>query len=203
MHPSLSAEQQRLIDIARALGRDRFAPRAAKHDLEASFPFENYADLRDAGFLGLTIPSRHGGLGADYATYALISAELGRWCGATALTFNMHACSMLWPGRIVDDLPMPDAERAAHERRLAVMYQRVVRDGAIFAQPFSEPDAAAAAGQAPFGTTARPVDGGWVVNGVKHFASLSGAADYYGVLCTEDVAGTSPRVEDTLYLAVP
>jgi hypothetical protein len=202
-HGALTEAQARLLETARRLGRERFAPRAATYDREASFPFENYADLRDAGFLGLTIPARYGGLGADYATYALVSAELGRWCATTALTLNMHACSMLWPGQIVDDLPLADADRAGHELRRAAMYERVLRDGAIFAQPFSEPDSAAAAGQAPFGTTARPVDGGWLVSGVKHFASLSGAAHYYGVLCTEDQPGTAPRVEDTLYLAVP
>jgi len=203
MHPPLSAEQARLIETARALGRERFAPRAARYDLEASFPFENYADLREAGFLGLTIPTRYGGLGADYATYAMVSAELGRWCGATALTLNMHACSMLWPGPMVDDLPLPDADRAAHERRRARMYERVLADGAIFAQPFSEPQSAAAAGQAPFGTTARPVDGGFVVSGTKHFASLAGAAHFYGLLCTEERPGQPPDVKDTVYLAVP
>jgi alkylation response protein AidB-like acyl-CoA dehydrogenase len=203
MHPPLSEEQQRLVELVRTLGRDRFAARAPRHDVEASFPFENYADLREAGLLGLTIPKRHGGLGADYITYTLVSAELGRWCGATALTFNMHACSMLWSSQIADDLPMPAEDRALHERRRARIYERVVRDGAIFAQPFSEPDSAAAAGRAPFGTTARKVEGGWRVSGVKHFASLAGAAHYYGILCTEDRPGVAPSVVDTLYLAVP
>jgi alkylation response protein AidB-like acyl-CoA dehydrogenase len=198
-----AAERARLIEAARALGRERFAPRAARHDREASFPFENYADLREAGFLGLTIPARYGGLGADYQTYALVSAELGRWCGATALTFNMHACSMLWPGQMIDDLALSEADRVAHERRRALMYKRVLADGAIFAQPFSEPASAAAAGHAPFGTTARAVDGGFVVNGTKHFASLSGAAHFYGLLCTEEREGAPPDVKDTLYLAVP
>jgi alkylation response protein AidB-like acyl-CoA dehydrogenase len=76
----------------------------------------------------------------------------------------------------------------------------VVEEGAIYAQPFSE-GSAAAAGKAPFGTLAAKVDGGWLINGRKIFASLSGAADYYGVLCTEDKPGRSMR--DTLYLAVP
>jgi alkylation response protein AidB-like acyl-CoA dehydrogenase len=31
----------------------------------------------------------------------------------------------------------------------------------------------------------KPVDGGFLVSGKKIFASLSGAADYYGILCTE------------------
>ena len=202
MDLTLSDEQRRLVHLVRELGRERFAPRAHRYDDEASFPFENYADLREAGLLGLTIPTRYGGLGADYATYALVSAELGRWCGATALTFNMHACTMLWSSQMADDLPMSDEDRALHERRRARLYERVVRDGALFAQPFSEPDSAAAAGQAPFGTTARKVEGGWRVNGVKHFASLSGAATYYGLLCTEDRPGTAPSVKDTLYLAV-
>jgi alkylation response protein AidB-like acyl-CoA dehydrogenase len=202
MDVALTEEQRHLVHLVRELGRERFAPRAHRYDAEASFPFENYADLREAGLLGLTIPKRHGGLGADYATYALVSAELGRWCGATALTFNMHACTMLWSSQMADDLPMSDEDRSLHERRRARLYDRVVRDGALFAQPFSEPDSAAAAGQAPFGTTARKVEGGWRVNGVKHFASLSGAADYYGLLCTEDHPGAAPSVKDTLYLAV-
>ena len=42
-----------------------FAARAYVVDRDASFPLENYADLRDAGFLGLCIPEEHGGLGGD------------------------------------------------------------------------------------------------------------------------------------------
>jgi alkylation response protein AidB-like acyl-CoA dehydrogenase len=203
MHPPLTDEQRHLVELVRELGKDRFAARAHRYDTDASFPFENYADLREAGLLGLTIPKRHGGLGADYATYTLVSAELGRWCGATALTFNMHACSMLWSSQMADDLPMAAEDRALHDRRRGRIYERVIRDGALFAQPFSEPDSAAAAGQAPFGTTARKVEGGWRVNGVKHFASLAGAAHYYGLLCTEDRPGVEPNVKDTLYLAMP
>lgn len=198
----LNGRQRELVAIARELGRDRFLPRAATFDREGRFPTENFADLRQAGFLGLVIPERYGGLGADYATYALISAELGRWCGATALTFNMHSCTMLWSSRMADDIDMSEEQRELHERRRAGIYRLVIGDGAVFAQPFSEPDSAAASGKAPFGTTARKVDGGWRVTGRKHFASLAGAADYYGILCTEAKDGARPDVRDTIYLAV-
>ena len=91
----VSERQQSLLTIAGRLGREKFAPRAAQYDSEASFPFENYADLREHGFLGLCIPQVYGGLGADYETYCLVAAEIGKHCGATALTFNMHSCTMM------------------------------------------------------------------------------------------------------------
>ena len=194
-------QQQELIGIARELGRDKFQARAAGYDREATFPTENYADLREAGFFALVIPERFGGLGADYETYMLVAAELGRWCGATALTFNMHCATMAWAGALSDDLPMTDEQRENHNRRRAGIYKMVLEEGALFAQPFSEPDSAAAAGRAPFGTSARKVDGGWLINGQKHFASLAGHADYYGILCTEDKEGEEADVRDTLYLA--
>lgn len=195
----LSKKQQELIAQAEALG-PVFAARAAKYDREASFPHENYADLKAAGLLGLCVPEKFGGKGADLGTYALVSATLGKYCGATALTFNMHACSTLWPGVLADALDMTPAERQEHARYQAVHFDRVVNGGAIYAQPFSE-GSAAAAGRAPFGTLAAKVAGGWRINGKKIFASLSGAADYYGVLCTEDKPVLSMR--DTLYMAIP
>jgi len=114
----------------------------------------------------------------------------------------MHVCSTLWSGPLADDLDMDAATRAEHERRRAVHYKRIVEDGAVYSQPFSEGGAAAAGGVA-FGTEAKPVQGGWMVNGKKIFASLAGHADYYGVLCTEVAEGEKASRRNTLYLAVP
>jgi alkylation response protein AidB-like acyl-CoA dehydrogenase len=195
-------QQKSLLSLANELGRTRFAARAAHWDETASFPFANYEDLRAAGLLRLCVPASHGGLGADYATYMMVAAEIGRFCGATALTYNMHICSTMWTGVLADGIAMTDEERAEHARRREVHFARIVNDGAVYAQPFSE-GSAAAAGRAPFGTTARKVDGGWLINGRKIFASLSGAADYYGILCTEDKGDQHPDARDTLYISVP
>ena len=195
----LTDKQRELIAIVDEIGPG-MAARAERYDREASFPFENYADMRKAGLLGLCVPEKFGGRGADLRTYAIVSATIGKYCGATALTFNMHACSTLWPGILADDLDMTPEQRAEHEQYRQLHFKRVVEDGAVYAQPFSE-GSAAAAGKAPFGTLATKVDGGWKINGRKSFASLSGAADYYGVLCTEEKPNLSMR--DTLYMAVP
>ena len=200
----LSAQQRELIALAATLGRDKFGPRAAQHDREASFPFDNYADLRAAGLLGICVPKEHGGLGADFATYVMVAAELGRHCGATALSYNMHVSSCMWSGFIADALEMTPEQRADHAQNRALHFERIVRQGKVYSQPFSE-GGAAAAGKAPWGTLARPTnsagEGGYLISGKKIFASLAGAADYYGVLCTLDKPGATQR--DSLYLVVP
>ena len=194
--------QADLIEKARHFGRRVLAPRAQKYDREASFPLENFRDMHAEGLLAICIPKADGGLGADFLTYCVAAAELGRFCGATALSWNMHVCSTLWSGALADDLPMSPADRVAHEKRRRMHYRRIVEQGAIYAQPFSE-GGAAAAGVVAFGTEARPVEGGFRVSGKKIFASLSGAADYYGVLCTERAQGEAATRRNTLYLAVP
>ena len=194
-----TAKQRELLAIAADLGRNRFAKRAEQIDRDAVFPFENYADMRDAGLLRICVPEQYGGWGADFATYVMVAAEIGRHCGATALTYNMHVCSTIWSGFIADDLDMSPEDRADHEKNRAIHYDRIVRQGKIYSQPFSE-GGAAAAGKAPWGTLATKVDGGYIINGRKIFASLAGAADYYGVLCTVDKPGATQR--DSLYLAV-
>ncbi|HKU94911.1 MAG TPA: acyl-CoA dehydrogenase [Vineibacter sp.] len=199
----LSAVQAELIAKARRFGKRVLAPRAARHDREATFPIENFRDMHGEGLLAICVPKEDGGLGADYQTYCLAAAELGRYCGATALSWNMHVASTLWPGALADELPMSAEDRATHERRRRLHYRRIVADGALYAQPFSEEGGAAAAGSVAFGTEARPVEGGFLVNGKKIFASLSGSADYYGILCTARAEGESASRRNTLFLAIP
>src|SRR6266550_3313465 len=162
----LGDEEAALIDKARRFGARVLAPRAAQHDRDATFPIENFRDMHPEGLLRICVPKEHGGLGASFRTYCLAAAELGRYCGATALSWNMHVCSTLWTGALADDLEMSAAERAEHNERRPLHYKRIVESGAIYSQPFSE-GGAAAAGAAAFGTEAKPVDGDWDPLGMR------------------------------------
>lgn len=200
---NLTDKQASLTSSASELAAQKFAPRAATIDRDAVFPTENYRDMADAGLLGICIPETEGGMGADLKTYMLTAAEIGRFCGATALTFNMHVSSCLWTGFLLDGLDLDPDLRKTHQERRRLHYSRILNDGKIYSQPFSE-GGAAAAGFKAFGTTALKVDGGWVVNGKKIFASLSGHANYYGALCTalQNPDDKHSR-RNTMYLAVP
>jgi alkylation response protein AidB-like acyl-CoA dehydrogenase len=202
-----SARQQELIARARRLALERFAPRAAAHDRDATFPFDDYADLRTEGLLGLCVPVRYGGLGADYETYCLVAEQLAQGNASTALTFNMHCLTMLMMGDLADGMPMSPAARQRHEKLRAAKYREVIERGAFYGQPHSEPveqgqtDTKLSMGGRRFGTSARTVDGGYRVSGRKFFVSLAGAAPYFATPAIR--MGDEPWIERTLYLQVP
>ena len=202
-----SAGQQQLIERARRLALERFAPRAAAHDRDATFPFEDYADLRADGLLGLCVPTRYGGLGADYETYCLVAEQLAQGNASTSLTFNMHCLTMLMMGELADAMPMTAAARERHEKLRAAKFREVIERGAFYGQPHSEPveqgqtDTRLSMGGRRFGTTAKKVDGGYVVNGRKFFVSLAGSAPYFATPAIR--LGDEPWIERTLYLQVP
>ncbi len=199
--------QRELIEQARTLALERFAPRAAQLDRDATFPFDDYDDLREAGFLSLCVPEVFGGLGADLETYCLISEQIAKGNASTALTYNMHCLTMLMMGEMADRHPLDDVVRARHEALRAEKFREVAEQGVFYGQPHSEPvelgetDKAFAVGGRRFGTRAEKVDGGYIVNGRKFFVSLSGAADYFATPAL--LIGDAPWIERTLYLQVP
>lgn len=71
----LTPRQRELVALAAELGRSRFGPRAAAHDRDASFPIENYRDLRESGLLALCVSKERGGLGADFASFMLVDRK--------------------------------------------------------------------------------------------------------------------------------
>src|SRR2546426_9907113 len=81
--------ERRFIDMAAGLADD-FAQRAAQHDENESFPFENYEQMRECGYTNLIIPEEFGGLGASLLERVKAQERLAQGDGATALAINMH-----------------------------------------------------------------------------------------------------------------
>ena len=177
-----------------------FSDRAFSIDNDASFPVENYKDLASEGFMTLTVPEEFGGMNFNLGEYAMVGAEIAKYCGATALTFNMHNSSMMW-SRFMYELPnLTECDRAAFAPLRERQFRRAVKEQGIYSQPISE------AGQnwtsKPAQTECFKVDGGWKINGFKKFASLAGYCDYYSIVCTERFEGIEPRHEDTMIFVV-
>ncbi len=169
-----------------------FAKRASKYDVEASFPVENYNDLRNAGMLGLMIPESHGGMGADFYQYTLAAGRLAQGCGSTAVTFNMHNIVM---GSLAEaDLSKVTGRIGDNMKAFRDWTFAEATSGKVFAAALTEPNVGFHPGSLT--TSYKKVDGGYLLNGKKSFVSLSGHADYYVVAAVPEKqpAGDFPQV---------
>jgi alkylation response protein AidB-like acyl-CoA dehydrogenase len=177
-----SEREQKFIDLAANLA-DEFAPRAAKYDEEASFPFENYARLRETGYSILTIPEELGGLGATMLQRIKAQERLAQGCGPTALAINMHFNVL---GILID------LYRLKKEPKAEAKLRQVVEGRLICGGTGSEPDNNASVLRPR--TLAEKTDGGWIVNGRKIFGTQSIAMDLYFAEATWEKGPNGPTI---------
>ncbi|MDX6222221.1 MAG: hypothetical protein QOD91_1275 [Frankiales bacterium] len=163
------------LEAAREL-RPLLAAHAAAHDLDGSFPADDFDLLRAAGLLGLMVPTRLGGHGAGFADYAEVAMELGAGAGATALIFNMHAsitgALALTSEDLARVLGVPASFFAMRDRTL-----EAAAKGSLFCVAMSERGAGSRLSQLT--TSYEKVDAGWRIRGSKAFCSGAGHADGY------------------------
>lgn len=157
----LSEAQEQLVDLAARLGREHFAPKAARWDREHAYPYENVEVLRRAGLLGMTIPQQFGGPERPLIDAVLAVEQIAKYCGVTArivVETNMGAlgCVMAYGTR-------------AQQGEVA---RRVLEEGDKPAIGMTEPGAGTDLGALK--TTARECDAGYRLNGTKHWITGGG-----------------------------
>ena len=92
----LTDDQKDLRAKARALAGGAVAARAAEVDRTEEYPWDNVALLKDAGFMGMTIPEAYGGQGRSFLDAVLVVEEMAKHCGVTGrivVEANMGAIS--------------------------------------------------------------------------------------------------------------
>jgi 3-sulfinopropanoyl-CoA desulfinase len=155
MQFELTPEQRALQAQARALARGPIAARAAEIDRSEEYPWDTVDLLKDAGFMGMTIPTVYGGRGASYLDAVLVIAEMAKTCGVTArivVEANMGAIGAIMK------------YGSAAQKQLAA---KLVLDGDKPAICITEPGAGSAASE--LATRADRCGNGFVVNGRKHW----------------------------------
>ncbi|WP_436775817.1 acyl-CoA dehydrogenase family protein [Yinghuangia sp. YIM S09857] len=179
-------EQDRAARVEAVLPALRDA--AERADAEGAFPREHVTALRDAGLLGLVVPHRYGGLGGGLRDLAAATFAMGTACPSTALAYFFHNTSAsrgLLPLEAVhaglfadDEVPVVEAFAEKVLTRMAA--------GTWLAN-FASESAKSAGANIAIATTARPVAGGWLLDGEKSFGCATGIADTY--LVTARVEG--------------
>ncbi|HEX2085455.1 MAG TPA: acyl-CoA dehydrogenase family protein [Solirubrobacteraceae bacterium] len=86
----LTDEQQEIRALARRFGEEVIAPHAATWDREHRFPREVFEQLGELGLMGVCVPDRWAGAGADYLSYVLVLEELSRADAGVGVTLAVH-----------------------------------------------------------------------------------------------------------------
>jgi alkylation response protein AidB-like acyl-CoA dehydrogenase len=175
------------MDEATLQGRARelaatFSRRAAVHDREGSFPFENFDDLRDAGMLKLTIPVAQGGDEISLSTFLRFQETLAAGDGSTALALNMHLIRF-------------GSERESHsypQRWFEEMCRGAIEDGWVCNTAATEEGLGSPAGGGIPETLAVAVEGGWHISGRKSFTTLAPILHYFITSARISAAGAAP-----------
>jgi len=181
MRQRLNARQQDLVELAGRLA-DTFATRAAEHDRESTFPFENYADMRAAGYLGLTIPEELGGRGADLREMLLAQERLAMGCGSTALAVTMHVSPLGQVGALW---------RLNQDERLGRFLREAATGEVVYASMTAERGHSILMTS---NTVATPVEGGYRVTGDKIFGTESAICTHFSSMARVDDPDGGSRV---------
>lgn len=159
----------------------RFQQRAADYDRENRFFFEDFEELRDAGYLRLAVPQELGGLGYSLAQVCAEQRRLGYYAAPTALAVNMH---LYWTGLVADIWRRGD--------RSLEWLLREAANGAVFAAGHAE-----SGNDIPVllsSTRAEKVNGGYKFTGRKSFGSLSPVWTYLGMHGMDTTDPKAPKV---------
>jgi len=167
MLPPFEAEHQELRETIHRWVESEILPGQAEWEERREFPRELFDRAAELGFLGLKYPERLGGQGGNMLHDAVWAEELATagTCGGVGAGLGAHTGIATPP---VFNFGTDDQ----HERflRPAIAGERVAALG------ITEPGAGSDV--ASIRTTARKVDGGWIVNGAKTFITNGVRADF-------------------------
>ena len=158
----LSAEQREIRSLAREFTERELRPHSPEWDAARALDPGVFGQLGELGFLGMTVPGEHGGLGLDPLTYLVVLEELARGDAAVALAVSVHN------GPVASLLARHGTE--VQQRALLPALAAGERVGAF---ALSEPLAGSLAGSDVSAVAARahPDGTGWRLTGTKRWVT--------------------------------
>ena len=166
-------EQQDILESVRDFLKAEVAPGAAERDQTHAFPHEIVRKLGAMGVMGAQTPEAYGGAELETSTFARIIEEIARVDGSLALTVASH--NSLCTGHILI---------AGNEAQKQHFLPALASAEKLGAWGLTEPGSGSDSGG--MSTTAREVDGGFVINGSKVFITQGSVGGTYVINARTD-----------------
>ena len=90
MNLALTDEQELIQATAREFAQAEIRPIAAEIDRDARFPHETVKKMGELGLMGIAVPERWGGAGADAVSYVLALEEIAKACASHAVVMSVN-----------------------------------------------------------------------------------------------------------------
>lgn len=161
---------------------------AAQVDARGEFHVPHIKTLSEAGLLGLVVPKEYGGLGGGLRDLCAATFSLATACPSTALTFFFH-CSSASRGLLALealDAGLFDDTEAPQVRSFAEQVLHTMGTNGQWLANFASESTKSEKAAITISTQATPVEGGYLLNGVKSFGCATGVADRYLVTAALD-----------------
>src|SRR3989441_10552103 len=160
----LPEEHQLAYESAFAFARDEIRPHNDEIESTDDFPRWMWQLLAEQGYTGVAIPEEYGGSGGDFLMSALVSRGIGRATGAIAMSFGAHL-------NLCAHNILRNGTEQQKQRYLPKLASTEMIGGLALTEPNAGSDAMG------IQTTARPTDGGYLLNGTKMFITNGPIAD--------------------------
>ncbi len=164
----LTDEQRAVRDLFARFCDERIEPAAAELDAAHAFPRALFGDLARLGFFGIRYPEQAGGSGGDLLGFCLALEEIARGSVSLAGCATMQAL-----------MGTQFLHRLGNRDIVERLFQPALAGGKIGAICMTEPDAGS--DLAGIATSARRVDGGYVLSGRKTWVTSAPVADFFTV----------------------
>ncbi len=192
---SATEDTSRLIATARSLTAG-LAARARGYDEDNAFPAADFEDLKRAGLLATSVPKQHGGHGVSMSN----GDPLTQWRITTAIAAGDLSLGRCYEGHInsVDLLNDFASDELKH-----ALYPGIVAGDIRFVIWGSEPireDSQDLVQRLSGQTIAKKVDGGWLLNGVKAFATSAGGATHIIVTAAVEDSSLQPLEQQQWFM---
>ena len=83
-------EQRMIQSMVREFSRKVIRESAMERDKTKAYPKQNLKKMAELGLLGMTVPMKYSGSGADAVSYALALTEIAYSCASTAVIMSVH-----------------------------------------------------------------------------------------------------------------
>lgn len=164
MDYELPEEYQLAYQSAFEFGQKEIRPHNAEIERTDDFPPWLWKRLAEQGYTGIAIPEEYGGSGGDFMMAALVARGIGRANGAISMSYGAHL-----------NLCAHNILRNGTEEQKQKYLPQLASTEMIGALGLTEPNAGSDA--MGIRTIARPVNGGYVINGSKVFITNGPIAD--------------------------